>query len=485
MGGIKAVNIAYPIARRATSIFLTPSGGVNTSQLYVADNTRVYRCTINNNNLTTTVASGAITPAIVGNGESLLWQANVVIQNNARQIVFLQTNNAVDISQTAAPTMYAGPVEAAAGTQLTATVVPAEATGGMCYSAPYLFLYGTAGYVGYSRNNNPLNFVGGTSGTFRVSNDKVIYAANIRGGSAAPSLLFWTLSSVVRVSNVGDQVAIFKKEVISNDTSILSSRCVVEYGGMFFWLGTDCFYNYNGIIDTTENDTNLNYFYSNLDMNKRQLVFGFVKKEFSEIWWAYPEIANQGDPTIGCTRAIVYNKKKNFWYDTPFQMDCAFNFKELGITFAYGPLQVGADAFKYIWALERGINQAVVPGAGGEEVSTPIPSSFTTPIFSFASPFNPARPPGTRGQPIDRWIELIRIEPDFVMDRDADQMQVRINTKNYAQSPTITSAAYTFTRTTEKEDMREQGRQMSLTFSSTANFEMGNVQLHVSIGDGK
>jgi hypothetical protein len=85
----------------------------------------------------------------------------------------------------------------------------------------------------------------------------------------------------------------------------------------------------------------------------------------------------------------------------------------------------------------------------------------------------------------DRWVDLRRIEPDFVMNNPNDQMTVIINTKKYAQSQSVASNPITFNGTTEKIDVRGQGRHMTLEFTSSNYFEMGHVMLALGLGDGQ
>ena len=86
---------------------------------------------------------------------------------------------------------------------------------------------------------------------------------------------------------------------------------------------------------------------------------------------------------------------------------------------------------------------------------------------------------------IDRWMEVKKIEPDFRMDKPEDTMSVVINTKEYAQSPTISSEQIVFSGATPKIDYYYQGRQLTFTFASTNYFEMGHVMITVNLGDGQ
>lgn len=481
MGGMKGNNHAYN--NPASNILLTSTAN-NNLYLYVCAANYIYKLSMTND-FATVADLGALIPQNMIT--TTMWQSEIIINNSVKQVIFIGAHNAADITQNSASLFYYGAIESNAPlTAITNTTAGINnlINGGICYSNPYLFLYGSNGLVQYSRSNDPLNFTGGDSGTLTISNDKVIWGRPIRGGSNSPSILFWTISSVVRITNVGTDEVDFKTDVISKSSSILSSKCVVEYDGLFFWPGTDRFFVYNGIVQEIANTINLNYFFNNIDMTKRQKVFGLKNTKYGEIWWFYPEISNIGDADIGCTRALIYNKRENSWYDTAISRDCGMFFDDLGIMCTYGVPSVNSDDLYYTWRHEYGTVQNWTPNGTGMQQNDLIPSSFTTPTFSWVA-FNPTRQPGSKGQLIDRWIELKRIEPDFLMDNDTDEINVVVNTYTYAQSIIVNYTAIPFNQLTEKIDMRVQGRNMSLTFSSTGNFEMGNVLLLVGIGDGQ
>jgi hypothetical protein len=409
---------------------------------------------------------------------AFMWQFETVIRDGVRNIVCFGADNAANIAQNAAPVLYAGPVQTDPTTQLTAFNLPLLANGGICYSNPFLFAYGSNGYVAYSTAADPLDFSEEERGELTISNDKVIFGAAIRGGSNSPSLLFWTLGSVVKVTNVGDVAVNFKIDVISKSSSILSSRCVVEYDGVFFWVGTDRFFVYNGIVQEMPNTMNLNYFFNNVDFDHRQKVFGVKNTKYGEIWWFYPEKGQNG--IVENTRALIYNKRENSWYDTAISRDSGVFFEEQGFMCTFGkPLQERDDFF-YLWRHEVGVNQRWSPVAKGGNVrqTDPIPSSFTTPTFSWSA-FNPLK----QQTGIDRWVDLQRVEPDFIMNFDT-KIDLVVNSKEYAASDNIQSESFTFNRTTQKIDMNTQGRHMSFTFSSNGNFEMGYTMIKLGIGDG-
>jgi hypothetical protein len=103
----------------------------------------------------------------------------------------------------------------------------------------------------------------------------------------------------------------FEFDTISAESSILSSSCVIEYDGIFYWVGTDRFLQFNGVVREVENGLNSNFFFDNLNYAQRQKVYAFKVPRFGEIWWCFPF----GDSTEA-NHAVIYNVRENTWYDT-------------------------------------------------------------------------------------------------------------------------------------------------------------------------
>ena len=376
----------------------------------------------------------------------------------------------------------------------------AEMTGGALFINPYLFIYGANGLVRWSKskeiNNdltNPFQF-DLTKYSINISTDKVIYGSAIRGGTASPSALFWTLGSVVRITNVGKLKVVedaddidFKREVITNDSSILSSNCVVEYDGIFYWPGTGRFFIYNGVVIPLENNLNRQTFFDNVDMNKRQRVFGVKNVAKDEIWWFYPEIANAGNADIGCTRAVIYNIIDNSWYDTAIERDCGYFDNVSGNMYTVGKNLTPylGDNNNYIW--QHGVgqdqNNPNYPIANNPGVAVnPIESKFTTPIISYATFNNFKQPSG-----IDKWMQIKRIEPNFVLTKNAN-LTITINSQEYPSSEVISSDNFTIDNNTQRVEGMFQGRNISFTISSNSlgsGYQMGINFVMADIGDSR
>jgi hypothetical protein len=140
----------------------------------------------------------------------------------------------------------------------------------------------------------------------------------VRGGSNAPSGLFWSLDSLIRVSYTPTTVSLggttstfyWRYDIITSQSSILSSQCVIEYDGIYYWIGVDRFLMYNGVVKEVPNPMNQNYFFDNLNYAEREKVYATKVPRYGEIWWFFPN----GNSTE-CNDAIIYNVRENTWYD--------------------------------------------------------------------------------------------------------------------------------------------------------------------------
>ena len=381
-----------------------------------------------------------------------------------------------------------------------------EATGGMLYVGSRLFYYGNNGLVRWSSIaadksgeqtdlQKPFLFFKDKY-SINISTDKVIYGAEWRGGANSPTIIFWTLGSVVLITNTtgsNNQVIddpddlSFSKKVLSRDSSILSSNSVVEYDGIFYWPGTQRFFVFNGVVLPLENNLNRQTFFDSLDMTKRQRVFGVKNVSRDEIWWFYPEKGK--DANVGCTRAVIYNVVDNTWYDTGIERAAGYFDNTGGNMYTVGknlsPYE--GDNNSYVWQHEVGNDQVNLYKEVDQQVKS-IPSFFTTPIISYAT-FNPQK----QLAGIDYNIAIERIEPNIVGTKKI-KMTVSINTYEYPASTPVT-ATYNLTEEGELENIirpaineRKQGRNINFTFKSEgigSGYQMGTTFVLAEIDDGR
>jgi hypothetical protein len=196
-----------------------------------------------------------------------------------------------------------------------------DVSGGVVVLHPYTFVYGNNGLIRNNSAGNVSDWVSTDSNQTNVAATKIVKGLPLRGGSNSPSGLFWALDSLIRVSyaptnigipNSGDfgETLFWRYDIISSQTSILSSQSVIEYDGIYYWCGVDRFLLYNGVVKEIPNSMNQNYFFDNLNYAQKQKVYATKVPRFGEVWWFYPK----GD-SEECNDAIIYNIRENCWYD--------------------------------------------------------------------------------------------------------------------------------------------------------------------------
>ena len=348
-------------------------------------------------------------------------------------------------------------------------------SGGVVMLHPYLFVYGNYGLIQNSSAGNFNDWVSADANQTSVATGKVVKGLPLRGGTTSPAGLFWTLDSVVRVTYAPTTVNglnfYWKYDLITSQSSIMSSQCVIEYDGIFYWTGVDRFLSYNGVVQEIPNNQNMNYFFDNLNYAQRQKVWCTKVPRWGEIWWFYPK----GEATE-CTDAIIYNVREKTWYDAG-EADGARRSAGTFSEVFRQPVWAGWDQNTIgtytLWQHETGVNQIYLNSVNA------INSYFETPALgSYAGLVATTQQPGN-----NVWTRCERVEPDFVQ---SEEMYLVVTGKGYADDVDQESPQYTFNPDTLKVDMREQRREMRLRFGSNTvngNYYMGKVLLSLDTGD--
>jgi hypothetical protein len=224
-----------------------------------------------------------------------------------------------------------------------------DVSGGIVALHPYVFVFGNDGLIRNCAAGDPLDWVSADANAVNVATGKIVQGLPVRGGSNSPSGLFWSLDSLIRVSYAPQTLGVsgtgnfgatnfWRYDIISSQTSILSSQCVIEYDGIYYWIGVDRFLLYNGVVKEIPNPMNQNYFFDNLNYTQRQKVWATKVPRFGEIWWFYP----RGDSTE-CNDAIIFNVRENTWYDAGTAIGTRRSAGYFSQVFAY-PVAAGWDA---------------------------------------------------------------------------------------------------------------------------------------------
>jgi hypothetical protein len=258
------------------------------------------------------------TPVGFTAADSITWSHDTMFSQTGgayAAMVAAATPDLLDITSDTGGSVYAGDV----GGTAPLTVVsdgsgPILVSGGVCVLQPFLVVYGSNGLISNSNANDFSATTGWSTGTgyankANPAGTKIVHGAPIRGGGQSPAGLFWALDAVIRMSYVGS-TKLFSYDTLSDPTSIMGKKTVVEHDGKFFWIGTDRFLMYNGIVQELPNQMNCNDFFDNLNYTHRNKVWGTKVGRFGEIWWFYP----RGQDTE-CKNAVIFNYLEGTWYD--------------------------------------------------------------------------------------------------------------------------------------------------------------------------
>lgn len=420
------------------------------------------------------------TPAAFPADDANDWQFDVTFDATSvtNRIIAHAAPNLVDIDSAVANTYYYGDVT---GTGALTAVTGTEASGGIVVLQPYTVRYSSDGFVGWSVPNKPDDIVGAGSGNARPTGQKIVKGLPLRSNSGnSPAGLLWSLDSILRMYFVGG-TPIFAFDTISTESSILSANSVIEYDGVYYWIGADRFLSFNGVLQELPNDLNLNFFFDNLNLGVRGKTYAYKVPRYGEIWWCAP--------LFGATEpnwAIIYNVRESkrlgfpVWYDTPLPE----NGRSAGIytqthkqPFMMG-IEPDPDTSKYpLWHHEE-------PGPDkidGDQVLA-VESFYETADFSLMTMEGSDKK--------NRHLKCEFIEPDFVQ---SGNMQVQVSGRDNARSAQVYSEVKTFPpiATTPSEQIvkfRESRRQMRFKFISNVvggNYQSGTTYAQLAPTEGR
>ena len=350
-----------------------------------------------------------------------------------------------------------------------------EVSGGCVLLHPYLFVYGNNGFIKNSSAGNFFDWNSADANETNVATGKIVKGLPVRGGTTAPSGLFWSTDSLIRVSytptTVSGSTLYWRYDIITSQTSILSSSCVIEYDGIYFWIGVDRFLMYNGVVTEIPNSMNFNYFFDNLNYSQRQKVWASKVPRWGEIWWFFP----RGNSTE-CNDAVIFNVREKVWYDSGTALGArrsAGVFSEVFRKPVWAGNEENRTGTYTLWQHETGTDEVYLNNVDA------IQSYYETNNIGWVTGGPGADDPTGP----NRWIRVERIEPDFNQSED---MNVYITGKSYANDEDVTSDPYVFAPDTPKIDMREQRREMRIRFESNTvrgNYEAGQILLSAEFGD--
>lgn len=424
-----------------------------------------------------TDVTGALTgqsnriPVGFANSVNNLWQFDAFyddIGNQNRLIAHAAPNLAAIDSAVETP-VYFGTITGAGA--LVASAL-GNHSGGIVSLEPYVLAFGNSGKIVVSATNDPS---GAILNTAFIAGSKIVRGLPLRGAGAGPSGIFWSLDSVIRATFTSTTAGYFAFDDISSESSILSSRSVIEYDGVFYWIGIDRFLMFNGAVRTLVNDSNFNWFFDNLNLQQRQKVFAFKIPKYREIWWCFPF----GTATE-CTHALIYNVERQTWYDTALPISTQAGLGRTDGSYPgtyfnpFMPDQFLSPTGYTLWQHETGMDSINGPSI------QPIRSYFQTNEITLLD------------QGVNRSTMVACVEPDFVQTGDLTMV---VSGRQNARAPAVNSTTYAISGALPTADpaqqnipLREIRRLMSFKFESNTvggSYQLGKTYAHIAPGDDR
>lgn len=437
---------------------------------HVGAQSSLERLTVDNN---TGVVSGVSdrTPAGLATNSNYVWQFDSMYDGGgSAMLVFAHPGqNLTNLGSSATSSLYSGNMY---GTAALTAVTASAVSGGVLVTEPYLWVFGDDGYINWSVPNTPTDLTGVGSGNARITGKKLVRGVPLKaGGGNTPAALFFSLDSVIRASFVGGS-AIFDFDTLATTSSLLSSRCVVEYDGIYFWAANNRFMMYNGVVREVPNQRNLNYFFDNIRSSQQGRCYGYAIPRWGEIWWCFP----LGDSTE-CNHAVILNVRENEWYDTPLPALMRSS-GEFNHVYTY-PVMTDATADSNgktsLWQHEIGVDEVTLTGQ-----TNAVRAFFTTGDVSGLD----LNPPGLQS------LAVGVVEPDFIQS-GAMTMTVSGRANSRAGLETGDPVAFDALATTIEEQVvyaKTQRRLLQFTFESNVaggDFEAGRSVAHLRVADDR
>ena len=323
------------------------------------------------------------------------------------------------------------------------TAIPGSiaCSGGVIVKNQRLFVYGNNGVVRYSKDNDPSDF---SDNYFILAGQENLVA----GLSFREILYVWDNTQMRQLNFNGtleDGSLDITVSLVAPSISISAAQSIVlGNNNVFYWLGSDDAYMFNGSLNAIPNAFNQHYYNDTVNRDMLGKIWGVYMGCFKEIWWFVPQIGN-----TECNRVWIYKIETNEWCDTEL-------FRSAGLTRVYGkyPLfcsskttEFDDEGKKGIWRHEKGVN--IVVG----ETEYALDSYFQTRFFSALE----------MSSDTNVGLRLRKIEKDFIQIGD---MTVEIISQPYPNSTPLTSDPFTFAPNITHIDCNVSTRFFALKFRS-------------------
>lgn len=141
------------------------------------------------------------------------------------------------------------------------------------------------------------------AGSVRLSHGSRIVTAL----QSRQEIMVFTDQAVYGLQYVGPPY-VWKSDLLTDNTSIISPYAASVASGVTFWMGADKFYMYDGRVNTLSCDLR-QYIYDDINLEQAEQFFSGTNEGFNEVWWFYCSASS-----TDIDRYVVYNYLEKIWY---------------------------------------------------------------------------------------------------------------------------------------------------------------------------
>jgi hypothetical protein len=166
------------------------------------------------------------------------------------------------------------------------------------------------------------------SGEQRLTNGSYIVQAK----KNRQEINIWTDAAIYSMQYLGPPY-VFGFQLLMDNISIMSPNSAIIVNNVAYWMGTDKFYMYSGVVSTLPCSVR-QYIFEDVNYDQKFQIVAGSNEGFNEVWWFYVSndevvLATQESRPPTIDKYVIYNHleriwyygtlRRTFWLDTPLQ----------------------------------------------------------------------------------------------------------------------------------------------------------------------
>ena len=170
--------------------------------------------------------------------------------------------------------------------------------------------------VRWSDQENPnvwTPLVTNQAGEQRLSNGSYIMQAK----KNRQEILIWTDSAIYSMQYLGPPY-VWGFQLLMDNISIMSPNAAIVVNNIAYWMGSDKFYSYSGVVQTLPCSLR-QYVFDDISYDQRFQIVAGSNEGYNEVWWLYVSqtevnaaASENRAPLVD--RYVIYNHLERIWY---------------------------------------------------------------------------------------------------------------------------------------------------------------------------